>query len=144
MKSSEFFRDLKNEDLIYLRACCNLQFLSINNPYSALFSVNDIQNNEIFRIIHLTGDTIAIQSLTGKYLSLKRNDHNMIVADKVNITFNEKFTPHLIDKDDNLITIQACNNKFISVMENNHNITFAESAEVGTEGTFRFYLLQKK
>lgn len=139
--SADFFKNLEPQDLIYLRACCNLEFVSVNNPYRLAFCGNELEKQELFRITHLGGDTVALQSLNGNYLSVKQGQHNMIVADMPVISATEKFVMRVLDNDDNRIALQACNGKFMSVMENKKDLIVAKGNNVGVEETFRLYLL---
>ncbi len=129
--------------MIYIRSSCNLKYLSIKNPYEVIYCRDALDKTEVFNIVHLENDTVSIRSFAGKYLSLKVQNKNVLIADADTISSTEKFLLQVLEEGDNRFTLRACNGKFVSVMDNKNQLLAAGSVTESVRETFRLYILHR-
>jgi hypothetical protein len=126
--SKKYFDAIDKNELIYLRGY-NLFFISENEKRNGLIICSKTENNtsNLFHLIHFNGDTIALQTFTGKYLSVKNNLNGAVVADSKTAGYYEKFIFNLIEEDDNKISLQTLNGKNVFVNPQEPFVLYASS-----------------
>ena len=143
--SKDFFDNIKKSDLIYLRGH-NLLFLSeLNNPKGIIVCTGQETNDpELFRLFKLNGDTVAIQSNNGKFLSVINSFNGLIMADKDSIGFNEKFILNVLEYGDNRISLKTPGGEYLSINQK-RRFALAASKVVNASGDeiFRMFILEK-
>ncbi|MEP7168825.1 MAG: hypothetical protein ABI855_05595, partial [Bacteroidota bacterium] len=143
--SKKYFDAIGKNELIYLRGY-NLFFISENEKRNGLITCSKTENNSsnLFHLIHFNGDTVALQSYNGKYLSLNNNLNGVVMADADVAGFYEKFIFKLEEEDDNRITLQTLSGKNIFVNPQ-EPFTLYASSDPRTEAfkVFRLFVWEK-
>lgn len=101
---------------------------------------SEISPEELFYIEFLDAEKVAIRSTEGKYLSLKKNEHRILVADSPVISDDEKFILTILDEKDNRIRLQTLDGKFLSIGVQFPYIIRAVVGQAGNNETFRLFL----
>ncbi|MEO5571106.1 MAG: hypothetical protein ABIT08_15590 [Bacteroidia bacterium] len=144
--SKKYFEAISKNDLIYLRGY-NLFFVSENEKRNGLItcSATELSNSDLFHLIYSGGDTISLQSNTGKYLSVKNNLNGAIVADEDAAGFYEKFIFKQIEDNDNRISLQTLSGKNVFVNPQEPYILYASSDQrTAHYKVFRMYVWEKE
>jgi len=138
--TKKYFDTITPDELIYMRGY-NLNFLSVNENRNGLLSCPKTAYNtsNLFHLIHFDGDTVALQSYMGKYLSVKNNLNGVIMADAGMAGFYEKFIFHLLEENDNRISLKTLSGKNVFVNPQEPFILYA-SSDLRTEDFNKFRL----
>lgn len=139
--SKDLISTLKKDQAIYLRGF-NQKFVSTSKQADRLMTCyySEISPEELFYIEFLEAGKVAILSAEGKYLSLKKNEHRILVADSPVISDDEKFILTILDEEDNRIRLQTLDGKFLSIGVQFPYIVRAVVDQGGNNETFRLFL----
>ena len=126
---------------IYLQGN-NLGYVSASrqSDYSLTCNFPEVGDDELFRLIKLGGDTVALKSVNGKYLSIESELKDVAIADAPTISSCEKLVLIQTDNDYNRIALKACNNKYLAITQREPHIIFAVSDSIKLASTFRLFL----
>lgn len=139
--SKQLIHSLTPDKKIYLRGS-NMQYVSASeqSEFIVTCNFNTVTEEEIFHIDRLWGDTIAIKTTAGKYLSVKPMEHNIIVADANTVGENELFILTVLNNKDNRIAIRTVHNRYLSTGNKFPFIVVADKKETATNEIFRLFL----
>ncbi len=135
------FNSLKHTDTVYIRGA-NQLFVSASAKADFILAsyFNEITLDEQYFIYHLNGDTVAIKTISGRFVSLKRNIHDLLVADSPVITNDEKFLFGYIEGTGNQFYLKAANGKYWSPETKFPHIVRAVSTSPAFDQTFRVFV----
>lgn len=141
--TADFIAGIKQDDFICLRGF-NFKLASAPDWAHGLVicTGNQIDAAEVFNLVRLNGDTVAVKTSAGKYVSVIEQVHYALFAMKDSAGAKEKFI--LVYHDENKISLKAYNNKFVAVISQWKNALCAVSDSANRQSTFRMYLLEKK
>jgi hypothetical protein len=143
--SKKYFDAISKNELIFLRGF-NLYFISRDEKRNGIITSarTQIDDSDLFHLIRFNGDTVALQSYNGKYLSVKNNLNGALAADADAAGFYEKFIFTVIEEGDNRIALQTLSGKNVFV---NPQEPFILSASSGPRSDpykiFRLYVWEK-
>jgi hypothetical protein len=143
--SKKYFDAIRKNELIFLRGF-NLYFISPDEKRNGIITSahTQIDDSDLFHLIRFNGDTVALQSYNGKYLSVKNNLNGALVADAEAAGFYEKFIFTVMEEGDNRITLQTLNRKNVFVNPQAPFILYASSdPRTDAYKIFRLYVWEK-
>jgi len=138
--SAEMLDTISASTAIYFRTP-NFYYASVSVQADSMFAAfsNKVSNEEKFYVLKNSDNSFSFQSSSGKFLSVKPQSHDMIVADAERVGDNEKFIPEFENTSDNKIYLKSFFGKYIR-LDNRLPLLIAD-ATTKKEATFlRFYL----
>lgn len=137
------FESLKTTDTVYIRGAEQL-YLSASAKADFILACyfNEVTSDEQFFIHHLAGDTIALRTRSGRFLSWKPDIHDLVVANSPVISSSEKFIYEYVPGTDNQFHIKAANGKYLSPEVKFPHIVRAVANTAGYRESFRVFVME--
>jgi hypothetical protein len=134
-----------SENDIQLRAF-NLQYVTINPRAQNAIAAYSREPGTLstFIVVPFGDGTYAFLSMDHKYLSVKQEYKNVLLADADEAGMYERFELIFIDEDDNRIALRSRGNgKYVRTGNEFPNMLFADGNEITKPGTFRLFIVEK-
>jgi hypothetical protein len=141
--SASKIRTLDEKEEVYLRGF-NQRYVSASeqSEFIATCYFNEVTSAEKFTIKQLGNELVAIKASNGKYLSVKPELHNVLIADAESITDNEKFLMQFPDEHDNKFMLQSMSKRYVAFADKFPNLLQAIAEKPVSNCYFRLFLLE--
>lgn len=140
--SKEMFEKIGDTTPVYFRTA-DFYYLSSGEQTDFMLAAysNVVSSDGLFYIQKLADNRYAIKSNNNKYLSFKKESHDIIVADQTVLGNNEQFLIEFEEANSNKIYIKAVNGNYLKV-DQRLPLLLSNAKEKADATFFRFYLFE--